>query len=181
MAGDPSNASIWADADVYVGPTTASVPSDADTAFGVDWDLVGLLNGDAGFTDSVDEDVTDHYAWGLLVRTSRKNFKLTRGFTVIEDNEVTRDLLWPGSTASKLYQPRPKRIRIAFETRDGTKTLRYIAAYQAEVGWDGDINWSEADLTAFPLIATIYPDTADTNALGGSALWIRQSNYDSGS
>lgn len=181
MAGDPDNTMVWADADVYVGDTDAAVPADANTEFGVDWDLVGLLSGDAGFTDSIEEEVNDLYAWGSLVRTTRRNFKLTRGFSVLEDNETTRELLWPGSTSEKLYQPRPKRIRIAFETRDGDKTLRYIAAYQAEVGWDGDVTWSEADLTTFPLLATIYPDTTDTNALGGAALWIRQANYDDAS
>ncbi|MFV0315446.1 MAG: hypothetical protein ACK5O2_00595 [Microthrixaceae bacterium] len=174
MAGNPDNASIWADADVYVGDTDATDPADIDTAFGATWDLVGLLNGDAGFTDAIEEDVQDHYGWGVHVRTSRRNFKLTRGFTVIEDNDVTRELLWPGSTAAKLYQPRPQRIKIAFETRDGAKKLRYISAFEAEVGWDGDINWSEAELTAFPLIATIYPDVSDTNALGGALLWNRQ-------
>lgn len=181
MAGDPQNTMLWADADMYVGATSATNPADADSAFPGEWDLVGHLDGDAGFTDSIDEEVNDHNAWGALVRTSRRNFKLTRGFSALEDNDVTRELLWPGSTAEKLYVPRPKRIKIGFETRDGDKVLRYISAYQAECAWDGDVNWNEADLTKFPILATIYPDTSDVNALGGSLLWNRQSNYDSGS
>lgn len=178
MAGTPANTMVWSDADVYVGDTDAVDPVDADAAFGVTWDLVGHLDGDAGFTDSIDEDVNDLYAWGALMRTTRKNFKMTRGFTVLEDNAVTRELLWPGSTAAKLYIPRPQRIKIAFETRDGDKTLRFISAYEAECGWDGDINWNEADLTKFSVLATIYPDTTDTSSLGGALLWNRQSNYD---
>ena len=73
MAGDPSNARLWADADVYVSfDTEAANPADVDTPFGGDWDLVGLLDGDDGFTESRDEDVEDLFAWGgILVRTAR--------------------------------------------------------------------------------------------------------------
>ena len=163
MAGDPANASLWADADVYVGPLTAPNPADVDTAFGAEWDLVGLLDGDEGFTQSRDEQTGDHFAWGgVLVRTSRRNFKLTVGFTALEDNETTRELIWPGSTSSLLVVPRPERIRIAFETREGDKVKRLIAHYQAEVDVDGDIVDNESDLTAYGLIATIFPD-ADGN------------------
>lgn len=159
MAGDPSNVALWTDADVYIGGTDAADPADEDTEFGVDWDLVGLLNGDDGFTDSRDEDVNDHFAWGgILVKTSRKNFKLTRSFTALEYNEVTRDLIWPDSPAGQIVVPHPKRVKIAFETREGTKIHRLISKYQAEVTVDGDVNTNETDLTQFPLIATIYPD-----------------------
>src|SRR5690606_41721003 len=91
MAGDPTKANIWPDADVYVGPLTATDPIDIDTPFGADWDLVGLLDGEAGFVQAREEEVEDHYAWGgILVRTSRRNFKQTITFTALEDNDVTR-------------------------------------------------------------------------------------------
>jgi len=158
MAGDPANASIWTDADVYVGDTDAEDPIGIEVPFGLDWRLVGLLDGEPGFTQSRDEEETGHYAWGgILVRTSRRNFKLTVGFTALEDNEVTRDLIWPDSPAAQLVVPRPKRIKIAFETREGDKVKRLISAYQAEVKVDGEITDSEGDLTRYPLIATIFP------------------------
>jgi len=72
VAGDPTNASLWTDADVYVGPLSATNPATIDDPFGVDWGLVGLLDGDEGFSESRDEDKDDKYAWGgILVRTSR--------------------------------------------------------------------------------------------------------------
>jgi len=158
MAGNPANASIWTDADVYVGDLDAQDPIDAETPFGIDWDLVGLLDGEQGFVQSREEEVTDHYAWGgILVRTSRRNFKQTVTFTALEDNEVTRDLIWPDSPVGQLVVPRPKRIKIAFETREGGKIKRLISAYQAEVTVDGDITDSEGDLTRYTLLATIYP------------------------
>lgn len=166
MAGDPSAASIWADADVYVGPTDATNPDDADTEFGPEWDLVGLLSGDAGFVESREEDSEDHFAWGgILVRTTRRNFKLTKTFTALENNDVTRELIWPGSPAGKLVVPRPKRIKIGFETREGNRIRRLISAFEAEVHVEGDITDSEADLTEYEMVATIFPDTSESPAV----------------
>lgn len=161
MAGDPTNASLWTDADVYVGPLTAPFPATVDDPFSVDWDLVGLLDGDEGFTQSRDEDVDDKYAWGgILVRTSRAHFKLTVGFTALEDNATTRSLIWPGSTDTQLIVPKPARIKIAFETREGDAVKRLICAQYAEVTVDGDIQENETDLTSYTLLATIYPTAA---------------------
>lgn len=159
MSGDPTKASIWPDADVFVGALDAVDPTDVDDEFGSDWDLVGLLDGDDGFTDVRNEDVGDHYAWGgILVRTSRKHFKYQRKFTALEDNDTTRDLIWPNSPTGQLIVPRPKRIKIAFETREDDVVRRLISAFEAEVTIDGDVKESEAELTKYALIATIFPD-----------------------
>lgn len=163
MAGDPSNARLWADADVYVSfDTEAANPADVDTPFGGDWDLVGLLDGDDGFTESRDEDVEDLFAWGgILVRTARKNFKLTRTFTALEDNETTYRLRWPGSTDDTIVVPsgaQVERVRIAFETVDGTITHRLISTYQAEITVDGDINENETELSKIPFLVTVFPN-----------------------
>ena len=46
MAGNNQNAGVWPDADVYISTNMAAViPAGPTTAFGVDWDLVGLLDG----------------------------------------------------------------------------------------------------------------------------------------
>lgn len=159
MAGNPSNATVWPDADVYVAPLGATNPADVDTPFGVAWSLVGLLDGDAGFTQSREEERNDRFAWGgILVRTTRRNFKLTQTFTALEDNDTTRSLIWPGSTGGNLVVPRPERIKIAFETREGDTVRRRISAYQAEVEINGDITDSEAEITRYELMATIFPD-----------------------
>lgn len=168
MAGDPTNASLWTDADVYVGPLTAVDPATIDDPFSSDWDLVGLLDGDEGFTESRDEDTDDKYAWGgILVRTSRAHFKLTKSFTVLEDNATTRALIWPGSTDSQLIVPKPERIKLAFETREGDIVKRLITAQYAEVSVDGDITENETDLTSYSLVATIFPTS-------GKVLFNRQ-------
>lgn len=161
MAGNVDNADLWADADTWIAPLGTALPLDASTAFGVGWELVGLLDGDQGFTQSRSEDVGEHFAWGgILVRTSRRNFKLTMSFTALEDNATTRDLIWPGSTATTLVVPKPEKLLVAFEMREGATVKRLITANYAEVTVNGDITDNETSLTSYPLLATIYPDAS---------------------
>jgi hypothetical protein len=162
VAGDPSNASLWTDADVYVGPLSAVNPANANTPFGSDWGLVGLLDGDDGMPESRDEDTDDKYAWGgILVRTSRAHFKLTKSFSALEDNPTTRSLIWPGSSETEIVVPVPVPVKVAFEVRDsGTgKIHRVITRRHAIIEVDGDVDQNETDLTKVTLAATIYPDS----------------------
>ncbi|MGV8972250.1 MAG: hypothetical protein ACOH10_07995 [Rhodoglobus sp.] len=162
MSGTPSNASLWTDADVYIATDLAApIPADAAAAFSAAWSLVGLLDGGDGFEESRDQDVKDHYAWGgILVATSRKNFKLTKKFSILEDNITTRSLVWPGSTPSAIMVPKPVPIKIAFETRSGGKVKRLISTNYAMVDVDGSIKDGEEDLTKVGLVATIFPDAS---------------------
>lgn len=171
MAGDPSNASLWPDADVYTAPVGTSLPATVDDEFPAGWDLVGLLDGAEGFKHMREESVQDLFAWGgILVRRSRRNFKATVGFTLLEDNDVTRELVWPGSTATSIVVPVPARILIAFETREDDKVQRLISAYEAEVEVNGDIVDKEEDLTKYPMLATIFPDAS----VSPPELFVRQ-------
>lgn len=168
MSGTPANASVWADADVYIAAIGATVPADTSTPFNGSWTLVGLLDGGDGFEESRDEDKKDHYAWGgILVATTRKNFKLTKKFSVLEDNTATRSLIWPGSTASSIIVPKPANILIAFETRTGGKVKRLISANYAQVDLVGSLKDGEEDLTKGQLEATIFPTA-------GGVLFTRQ-------
>jgi hypothetical protein len=177
MAGDPSNANLWEDANVYVTfvPSTAAVPADADTAFSSDWELVGLLDGDQGFTTARSEDVTQRYAWGRrLIKTSRRNFVETKSFVAYEYNEAVQRLLYPGSDAitggeRNLKVPTVERVGIAFETIEDDTVRRMISFFEAEVALNGDLNENEADVTGYPFLATIYPGGENVDTL-----WIEQ-------
>lgn len=169
MAGNPMNASLWKEADVYVAEDIKTKnPADETEEFGPGWGLVGLLDGEDGFSEERDQDKDDHFAWGgILVKTGRGNFKLTKSFSALEDNAVTRQLIWPGSTPGKIVVPKPKPIKIAFETREDGKVRRLITALYAEVDLDGDLTENESDLTKYELEATIFPS-------GDGTLFIEQ-------
>jgi uncharacterized protein YjdB len=145
---------------VYVSwNLNATLPASADAPFGSDWQLVGLLDGDEGFPEGRDEDTDDKYAWGgILVRTSRSHFKLTKSFTALEDNEVTRKLVWPGSTETKIRVPRPEKVKVAFETREGEKKVRRLAtSLYAECALDGDHGENETNLESATIACVIFP------------------------
>lgn len=159
MSGDPDKASIWGDADVFVADVDATNPASIDVAFGGEWDIVGLLDGDAGFEESRSQDSSDFFAWGgLLVRTSRRNFKLTRKFVCLEENAVTLGLVWPGSDLGERRVPVQRRIKLGFETTDGQKVKRVITRRYAEVSEVGTIKDSESELTKLEITVDIYPD-----------------------
>jgi len=175
MAGDPSNAQVWERADVYIGALDAAIP-EAGAPFGADWDAVGLLNGDDGFTETVSVDAEDHFAWGgILVATSRSNFKLTRTFTAYEDNATVFDLLWPGheivfdGTAGyegDVNVPNLQaRFKIGFQLRTGQGSdaviKRVISRNYAQVGERGDSQESETTLASREVTVDIYPEAAD--------------------
>jgi hypothetical protein len=163
MSGNPDNASIWGDADVFVAfdPANATTPASIDVDFGLDWELAGLLDGDAGFEENRSRDSNDFFAWGgLLVRTSRRNFKLQRKFTMLEENAVSIGLIWPGSGQGERRVPKVKRIGLGFETTDESsgKRKRVITRRHAEVADVGTIKDSESELTKIEVTVDIYPD-----------------------
>ena len=160
MSGNPDNASIWGDADVFVATDLdAPIPASIDLDFSGDWDIVGLLDGDAGFEESRSQDSSDFFAWGgLLVRTSRRNFKLQRKFVCLEENAVTLGLVWPDSGQGERRVPKVKRVKLGFETLDGDKKKRVITRRYAEVAEVGTIKDSESELTKLEITVDIYPD-----------------------
>lgn len=162
MSGDPNKASIWADADVYINwDLNATKPADENAPFDGSWLLAGLLDGDAGFTESRSETVDDHFGWGgILIATRRRNFKLTRKFIAYEDNAVTIGLVWPGSAAGKRKVPKTIPFLIAFETRDGDRIQRVISENKATVQEVGDISDSESALRQYEITVAIYPTGA---------------------
>lgn len=179
MSGDPTNAAVWAGADVYIGALDAVDPVDG-AAFGADWDNVGLLNGDDGFTEKADMDSSDFYAWGgILVATTRKNFKLTRSFTAYEDNATVFDLWYPGHdvtfdgeggySGTVNVPDLSAKFKIAFETRTGSQIKRVISKNYAQVDARGDFKEGESDLASRALTVAIYPAAADED--GKAALF----------
>jgi hypothetical protein len=161
--GDPTKTNLWTNADVWVAPLGTANPATVTAPWPAGWGQTGLLNGDDGMPESRDEDVSDMYAWGgILVRTSRKNFKLTKKFSALEDNSTTRALIWPGSTDTQIVVPRPVPVKVGFEVRDPAtgKTERLITRNYALITVDGDRDVNETDLTKVVLAAVIYPDAS---------------------
>lgn len=177
MANDPSKAELWPNADVLIAPLGTAVPATVNDPWHADWKYVGCLDGDAGFPLARSVDKSDKYFWGGgLLRSTRKNFKLTQKFTAFEGgNEVVFDLAWPGSDGEVLKVPTPERVLVAFELREGSTKKRLITEYQAEVDLIGEVKDAESEVTAWEFEVTFFPN-ADLElirrqpAIGGPTL-----------
>lgn len=170
MAGDAKNTALWQGADVFIAPEGTEGPDDVLTAWGDAWAMVGLLDGEEGFTEGRDQDTSEYYAWGgiLYKRTSSKH-KRTFKFVALEDNAVTFGLVNPGSERTaeggvrrgKIRVPTAKRFALGMETRDGDKIKRRIVGH-AEVSEIGEIKESEADPTVYEITVLVFPEADGT-------------------
>src|SRR5699024_6055991 len=164
--GNPRNANVWSEGDVLIAPLGSSIPKDG-TAFDLDeWSYVGYLSGEDGFTETIEVETNDHFAWGgHLLATTRSNFKLTRSFTAFEDNQTVFDLVYPGHQVSFgngapggqnsgefegiINVPDLQaEFMIAFESRTGSTLKRFVSAHRAQVDERGESQESETELAS---------------------------------
>lgn len=165
MAGTTDNPRIWLDADVYVADVGAAEPTGVADEWPAAWEALGLLSED-GMTESREETVTDHHAWGgILVRTTRSKHKRTFVVTALEDNPVVFRLVNPGSevdtaagvTTRTVKTPTADPRAFGFELHDGDITKRRVVP-RGEVVSVGEITRSEAEMAAYELTINVYPD-----------------------
>lgn len=168
MAGDVANPRIWSGADVYVAAVGTTAPTDIATAWAAGWEAVGLLDGEAGMTESRTEDVVDHFAWGgVLVRTTRSKHKRSFTFTALEDNLVVFGLIQPGSTAvtttgittRTVIVPTTDPRAFGVELVDGVITKRRVIP-RGEIIAVADTSFNDAELAVYEVTVNIYPDAA---------------------
>lgn len=173
MGGQPANVDIWDSADVWIhraikqggGEWTldeikpTSVEQSFDAVSGAEWELVGLLNGESGFAETVEFDESQYNAWGYgEIKRSFRNRRLQRVFQALERNAVTEYLESPGDTDEYVIDAKPARVFIAFEVRsDDGKVKRRISTVPATIMSGGRTD-NEQDMSSVEYTATIFPD-----------------------
>lgn len=170
MAGDAANVHSWSGADVYIATAATAGPADTTTAWPAGFTAVGLLDGEAGFTESRSEDTSEHYAWGgKLVRRTKSKHKRTFSFVALEDNDSVFSLVEPGSTRTTVTGttttavkiPVRAQFAIGFELKDGAVTRRrWIET--AEVEKVEDITENETSPTVYKITVVAFPEADGT-------------------
>lgn len=161
MARNPDNVNIWQDARVWTAPGSAArptLPTDADTAvLETAWFEFGILDGDDGFGEERSMDETEHFGWGIgLIKIGTKNFALKRTLSALEDNETTRSVLWPGSTASKLVMPKPVSLWLGFDTVSDTGKVERLWTTRPSRLTVPNNNRNESDITKLEITANVF-------------------------
>ncbi|CAM3038616.1 hypothetical protein SKPI104516_15485 [Skermania piniformis] len=169
MGGEPRNVDIWDSADVWIHRTAgvtdvadivpASIEIEFDAVPDADWELVGLLNGEDGFAETVEFDESSYNAWGYgEILKSFRNRRLERKFTALERNAVTAYLESPGDTDTHVVDAKPARVYLGFETRtDDGKTKRRITTVPSTVKSGGRTD-NEQDMASVEYTCAIFPN-----------------------
>ncbi|BCJ41675.1 hypothetical protein GCM10010168_53270 [Actinoplanes ianthinogenes] len=171
MSGDPTKASQWEGADIYIHDTIGTAgPTDLTTAWGTGWTVVGLLDGEEGATWERDEESSEKYAWGgILVKRTKSKHKRTLKFVALEDNDTVFKLINPGSTrtttagvtSSKIKVPKGHEFALGMELREGDKVVRRTVK-RAEVDTVDEIKESESEVTVYAITVVLYPEADGT-------------------
>lgn len=169
MAGDPNNVKIWAGADVFVlkptdipqGQTILNmIPASINDPLPPSWRPAGLLNGDAGFEESVEWDKTEHTAWGYgVIKLGFKDFKMERKFTTLEENPTVRYLRSKEDTPNRIKVSKPADVFTCYETRtDEGQVERLFSLMPATTEYGGRTQ-NESDLPEVEFTQTIVPNS----------------------
>lgn len=169
--GSISNPRIWLNADVYTAPVGTTAPTNVTstwTSVSPLWLPLGLLSQDDGMTETRDQDVTDHYAWGnILVRTTKAKIKFSFQVTALEDTPTVFDLIYPGSvdvttlgvTTRTVKVPTTNPRAFGFEFVDGTVIKRRIIP-TGEIVDISDISINDSDMAGYQFTINAYPSAA---------------------
>jgi hypothetical protein len=174
LHGDPNNAAVWSGADVFIGALTATNPADGVefnvTTGSTNWTFLGILDGSAGMAEAQANDSTDFPGWGWgVVATSRKNLKITKTVTALEDNPVVIGLAYdasgltvtaPNYTGDLAARDLNAKLKVGFQIVQGTNIKRLITKNYAQIDTLGDATEGEDSLASRQITFGIYPDSS---------------------
>lgn len=164
MARNADNVKVFKDAWIYLAEsaTRPELPTDIDVAMPAAWKDVGLLDGDGGIGESRSIDETEKFGWGAgLVKISGRNIGISGSITLIEDNEISRGLVWPGSTATKRKLPTPVYRWMAIETQDDFDAKTRLFTVRRARLWVPENTKNEADATSWEVQYRLFGDGAN--------------------
>lgn len=158
MAGDASNIRSWETGDVFIFDPDVifdaddHVPANIDAALPAQWLPAGLMLGSPGVAMNRQIERTDVNSWQQgRVKEKVKNPKVDINFTVLEDNDVTADLV----DAAKVPGIKKRYVACEFVDEDGYVrrwiSKAKVALFVATDNQEQDINGREVTGTLEPV------------------------------
>lgn len=164
MALNSENVRVGVSGAAYVAPLTATAPTTATSALGVDFKDLGYLS-DAGITETRDRSTNQIRAWqnSALVREPVTESSITFNFTLIETKKETVEQYYGATVAAdgsiKIDPGKTGgRKSFVFDVIDGTKIIR-IYVPNGEITEVGDTTYVNGDPIGYELTVTGYATT----------------------
>lgn len=116
----PDGAEVWLALKSTVTSISSMLPvTPSDDLGALGWQFCGLIDDQKGIPLTPTIDVKEYNAFGHpQFRVKLKNGKLKTGFTVLETNAVTKQIVLPGSTSSKLGAPKNVQVYVLYRFVD---------------------------------------------------------------
>ena len=124
----PDEAEVWLALKSDVSNISSMVPNDANADLeAIGWEFCGYLDEKKGISLNPSIEVKKFNAFGHpKFRVKLKNGEVETGFTILEENAVTRKIVLPGSAANKIGAPKDVQIYVLYrvidkDTADGVR------------------------------------------------------------
>jgi hypothetical protein len=157
--GNPENASVWTHADVLLSfEDEPAVPATIDDDFGVDWEYLGILNGDTGISETPSATLTKHAGWGFgIIAETEKDFDMEWSFTGRETNPVVARLMQIDEDGYQSYGPAVQAF-VAVRLYYGDREKRKMSVRKCQVRRSGPQSATETSIEEYGFMVTLVPD-----------------------
>ena len=125
----PDRAEVWVAHKADVTDITTMYPTTpTDDLAALGWEEVGLVDSEGGIPLNPEIEVREYDAFGYpRFRVKLRKGKLDTGFTILEDNSVTRRIVMPGSAPNKIGIPKDVQIYVLYRAVDEDRTLVWVS------------------------------------------------------
>lgn len=161
----PDKAEVWVafKADVTdIATMYPATPEDDLDALG--WDEVGIVDADEGIPLSPEIEVVEYDGFGYpRFRIKLRKGKLDTGFTMFEDNAVTRRIALPGSAPNKIGIPKDVQIYVLYRVVDEDRGLVWVSERPGAAQLTGATGFVEGEVWS-RTITMLHSGNADGDA-----------------
>jgi hypothetical protein len=151
----PDGAEVWLLLKSAVTDITTFIPTTPTSDLvALGWGFTGLIDDKKGIPLDPSIEVKDYDAFGHPVfRRKLRNGKLNTGFTVLENNAVTKKIVLPGSASNKIGIPKDIQVYVLYRFVDEDRQTCWVQLTPAAAELkshggiiDGELSWAEITL-----------------------------------
>ena len=148
----PDKAEVWLALKADVADISAMIPTSANADLAaLDWEFSGLIDDKKGIPLDPSIEVKEYDAFGHpAFRVKLKKGKLRSGFTVFENNAVTKKFVLPGSADNKVGIPKDVQVYVAYRYTDDADSHVWVSLRPSPVEVknhggivDGELSYAE--------------------------------------